>query len=307
MAKYNKERKDGYIEETKEGKLNYKEQMETCFSNTEPKETELEKDVCDFSKEEYIDFLKSLSTSSYERLLVVVSQLNRYAHWCSERKLQNGNYFPDELSTIELNDCCLKKDNIITREQLLKEISILPNPSDQFVVLALFEGICGIGYNEFLELTMDDFEETENGYVVHLPTRDLTVTQKLYEIADLSSKEYKNYRYAEGLTFDTREFKHSKKIIKEQHQTFADSEKQKGIRIKNKLSRIEKYLGDPKIKKAALFESGRIHMIKELMKNEHIDDMFEILQKYEKEISERYGKVQSKQRWALRYAEYFKD
>ena len=56
-------------------------------------------------------------------------------------------------------DGCVNKESlsqmIISREELVKRIDELPNYTDRFMMLAFFEGICGIRYSEMAEAKID--------------------------------------------------------------------------------------------------------------------------------------------------------
>lgn len=308
---YNKENKMAFIEDTLEDKEEkaYKQSMTACFSNTAEKEYERNKDVSEFTVEEIKDFYLSLKTASVMRLAVVDSQLKRYAAWSVEKKIidPEDNKLK-EITSEDLIGCADQRDNIITREQLLKEISILPNVSDRFLCLALFEGISGKEYCELVNLKKGDFERKDGKWIVHLEDRDLEVTEELVDLGIESADTEELYLYTRDLSFVKSYFmndgEEKQRVIKNQPQTYGSSSKAAGIRIKNKLDRIGKYLGNQAITRSNLLESGRINMVKEFYKEEGISDVRQVVINHQEEIAQRYGKIQNRQRWAEVYGKY---
>lgn len=304
---YNKERKIAYIEETKEDKKTYEQVMRATFDNTSKMEYELDKDISIFTQEEITDFYKSLNTTSLERLLVVDNNIKRYSKWCVDKGINDPEDY--HLSNIDINvikTCTNERENIISREELIKEISILPNVSDRFLCLALFEGISGTGYNELIGLKMNAFEkhDTEYEYIVHLPNRDLGVSEYLVELAKESAATDRLYMYAEGLSFVEREYQKSDNIIKYVAQSFSESDRAKTIRVQNKLLRIQQYLGNPAISKIGLMESGRVDMIKRLAAQDGQTSYELVIKNHDDEITQRYGKIRVRQRWVDQYRKY---
>ena len=304
---YNKERKLTYIDETKEDKKTYEQVMKATFDNTSKMECELDKDISTFTQEEIIEFYKSLNTTSLERLLVVDNNIKRYAKWCVEKGINdNSDYHYSSIDINVIKTCTNERANIISREDLIKEISILPNVSDRFLCLALFEGISGTGYNELIGLKMDAFEKQgeKYGYVVHLPNRDLGVSEYLVDLAKESATTDRLYMYAEGLSFVTREYQKSDNIIKYVAQSFSESDRAKTIRVQNKLLRIQQYLGNPAISKIGLMESGRVDMVRNLAAQDGQKSFELVIKNHDDEITQRYGKIRVRQRWVDQYRKY---
>lgn len=303
---YDEKLKNAYIDEHEYMNLNLKTVMTKLFNELEPVEEKLNKDSSNFTVAEILDFYKSLCTASLERLLVTNSQMHKYAAYCLKNSLvkDNQNHY-EEIGNETLMRClnlAKAKDKIIAREDLLKEIYQLPNPSDQFLVLAMFEGIGGKKNSDFFELNARDFKDGK----VYLPNRELEISNVLNSLAEEASNEYVYYAYkADG---DFRELNYlstDTNIIKQMYNAKEDTEAVKRQRIYNKLIRIKNYLGRECYTRAALLESGRIEMIKEFMREDDTQNLDETIRKHQKEISYRYGFIYSIPRYILKYGDYF--
>lgn len=303
---YNEELKKTYIKKNEYINLNLETVMTKLFDELEPIEIELNKDASNFTIFEILSFYKSLCTASLERLLVMNSQMSKYTSYCLGNSLvkDNQNHY-EEIDNEILLQCvnlAKAKDQIISREELLNEIYQLPNPSDQFLILGLFEGISGQKNSDFFDLNMKNF----SGNKVILPTRELIVSDKLVSLAEESASEYTYYAYkANG---DFRELNYlstDANIIKQMYNAKEDTEAVKRQRIYNKLTRTKKYLGRECYTRSALLESGRIEMIKNLMTGNNVENLDETIRKHQDDIAHRYGRIYSIPRYILKYKEYF--
>lgn len=310
---YNKKNKDAFIDDTLKGKEEkaYRQSMTACFKNTAAKEYEKDKDICLFTVEELKDFYLSLKTASFLRLTVIDSQLKRYAAWSVEKEIIDleDNKIKNITQEDLLQCVVIQKDNIISREKLIEEISILPNIGEQFLCLALFEGIAGKEYCELVNLKKGDFESKDGKWIAHLIDRDLEITEELVLMGLKAADTEKMYLYTKDLSFVESYYKNDgeekTRVIKNPPQTFKSSAKTDSIRIKGKLTRINAYLENPAITRSNLLESGRIDLVKRLMKADGETDLRNTLRKYNKtEIMERYGYIQNMQRWAEQYGKY---
>ena len=310
---YNKKYKDAFIDDTLEGKEEkaYRQSMIACFKNTAVKEYEKDKDICTFTTEEVKDFYTSLKTASFMRLTVVDSQLKRYAAWCVEKEIIDPQENKIKGFTQEdLMQCTVsQKDNIISRERLIEEIAILPNISERFLCLALFEGIAGKEYCELTNLKKGDFENIDGKWIAHLVDKDLVITEELALMGIKSADTSVMYMYTRDLSFVESYYKNDgedkERVIKNSPQTFRPSPKADAIRIKGKLDRINSYLENSAITRSNLLESGRIDLVKRLMKEDGETDIEVTLRKHNKhEIAERYGYIQNMHRWAEQYKKY---
>lgn len=197
---YNEEQKLNYIEDkstkTKEWSQAY---LPRLFSKTCPYEEKIKKDVSNFVKEEIIEMYQAMRAYSFESLNNMHSQLSIYTDFCvNSGTLVENHYKEIDIKQIySLSDKPEVKDRIITREQLLEICHMMPNASDSFIFLCLFEGIKGNDYMEIRQITKEDINFKDKtirlrsgklgeykGY-----SRTVNVSQELLDYARRSARE----------------------------------------------------------------------------------------------------------------------
>lgn len=164
------------------------------FNLSKPIEESLGKDICNFNKDELLDFYSYCNVSSPSVLKNMHSAIIKY-------KVDN-NTITQEI--FEINSDVLRRrvnrvavrNKLITREDLLKalqksEDEDLFNYSDAFIILAMFEGISGRNYEEIWKLNISDFYFKGKQFYVKLSTgREIKVSDKLYYYAENSSRSF---------------------------------------------------------------------------------------------------------------------
>lgn len=172
------------------------------FNSSKPMEESLGKDICNFNKEELLDFYSYCNVSSPSVLKNMHSAIVKY--------MTDNNTISQEI--FEINSDVLKRrvnrvavrNKLITREDLLKalkksEDEDLFNYSDAFIILAIFEGISGKNYEEIWKLNIADFYFKGKQFYVRLCTgREMQVSDKLYYYAENSSKTFVRKRRHKG-------------------------------------------------------------------------------------------------------------
>ena len=301
---YNSELKMQYIDDMEYRNVNLRIVMQRYFDRCQKMEEELQKDVSNFTVVEIIDFLKSLCLTSFETVLIINNQMKIYTDYCLNRNLvkDNQNHFYEITYDIIKNctNTALVNEQIVTKDDLFFIINQLQNVSDKFLVLALFEGICGHTMCELIDLNMSDF----NGNEVTLCTgRKLIVSDKLVSYAKQSTDTYDYVAFTKSGNFKVFQYDaNDKNILKQLYNCRGNSADNKRQRLYNKLVRVRKSLEVNCISTGALNESGRINMIREIQKQTGEEDFKECLIKH-KEVEAIYGKVFSYSTFMLKYGE----
>lgn len=298
---YNQDRKNQYILEIGSGNL---APITTYFNSCEPIEEALGKDISCFNTKEIVGFYKSLSTPSRYYLSTINSQLSQYTSWC-----QNNGFLPDkqnhfnEISLSMLEECinrALLEDKYVswTRLEKILKSNQFVNPSSNFLVLALFEGICGKEYEEIRQLEPKDFDGKE---LILSDTRHFKVSDYLKDLARQSAQEYVYYQFDDMQR--TRQFDRSDGRCYKNLSRTGDPSRE-NLLIIARLKRLSEVFGYKFIHGRALLESGRIYMIKKLMKESGDDVRTCILNNLE-EIEMRYGRLQSVSSYCVKYKDIF--
>lgn len=182
---YNKEIKTRFIDDQK---VLTKKRYITVFNKTAKYEERLDKDCMFWDLTEVKDFFKSLEYTSVRQIKEVNFVLEAYVNWAAVNMLcENVNPY----ANLEFEDMAKLLANnpkvVITREELYTAVNIIRNYEDKFIVLGLFEGICGDGYSELINANFDDISEGK----IHLSSgRVLPISDKLTEIASIASETY---------------------------------------------------------------------------------------------------------------------
>lgn len=285
---YNEEQKERYLKERELQNVNIRTAMSTFFSYTEEFEERLNKDCSNFTVDEIINMYKKQSTYSRTSLINFNSQMSIYTYWCMNQNLvaDNQNHYA-ELDKNDLLQClnlALMESMVITREDLEKTIRAFPNPSDSFLALAVFEGLGGVGFSDFMNLTMKNF----NGNEVSVGKRTLTLTDLAVSYAEKSAYEFQKF------AFD-RELKQGYKaddpsIIKDCHNAGEQTPERHRRKIYSRLFELEKEYGKA-FSYAGLRNSGRISMLNNYMTKENSTNPYSTYQAHKKEFEYRYGKI----------------
>ena len=293
---YNEKQKLEFIEFKKRDNDDSEAKGGGYFNRTEVIERYLEKDACDFTYVEIINYFKSVSTPSTQFLIVIKNYLEQYTRWCLQNGfVKDGQNHYEEVTTDILRDICTNshtlKKRIISKSALMDTINDITRPCDKFLVLAIFEGLGNVRYADFWYLTMDDFD----GEYVQLKKqqRKLKVSPELIELAKISSETYEDIG-------SFNDFKASdNRIIKARSNTKdIESPAQLYRRIWLQLDRLTKQFGIFMSAKG-LKESGRIDMLKNLRINN--ESIAETYRRNKEDIEKRYGKVQSIPAWIEEY------
>lgn len=299
---YNHEQKERYLSERESTYRSIRSICKVFFNITKEYEEKLAKDCSNFTTTEILDMYASCLTRSWEQLLNFNSQLKIYTAWCIKESLvtDNQNHY-EEIDKRDMYGCLnlgLKESMIVTREEIEKTIETFPNVSDQFLVLALYEGIAGIGYKDFYQLSMSQI----NGNILDLGYRQITVSKKLIAKAEEASETYDKYNEDGILKVGYR--KDDPYILKDTCNAFTDSELKNTRKVQRRVALLEKRYGKA-FGYVGLRNSGRIEMIKRIMKEDGTTDIRKAYDSHKEEIENRYGKLQRIYRWIEEYQQFF--
>ena len=264
---YNRDRKEIYITEKYATTTIDKYFLDNLFKKTEPFETELDKDVCNFTTKEIENMYKTLDYQSYDSIIVANNGLSQYTAWCMNQGFlfDSQNHFGefDRTRLSGLINRVVMDLKMVSRETVLKWCDELPNPSDAFVILALFEGIRGRHYTELFDLTENDINMNDETIYIKGRNKNIPVSKKLCQLG-LDSAHEEEYRSMSDAMIHNVNFIPSDKVIKEMpnwKEGVGDNILSK--RISNKVLRAFSFLGVGEwMNISALVGSGTVSMIK---------------------------------------------
>ncbi|MDK1672863.1 hypothetical protein QOK74_08255 [Staphylococcus saprophyticus] len=157
----------------------------SLFNRSESMETQLDKDLYNFTDTEIEIFLYSVNTAQKNTLVTYLNQARNYCDYAIKtgHKISNINVFKT-FSYGALDKYTAKhKMKYISKDFLEIAMKDIVNTNDYALYKALFEGIGGFEYTEISELTIDDIRKANNN-----PTT-LYGTQEKANIIELRSAQ----------------------------------------------------------------------------------------------------------------------
>lgn len=319
---YNKVLKQRYVDENSPRNKHLAYTMDYYFRRSADRETELDKDLSQFTVSEILALYKSYLSGSMETLMVINSQYIKYTTWCIQEGLVPDcqNHYV-EITYDMLLSCLntgLVKSREMTREELLDLIGGFRNHMDKVCYLALFEGICGPEFQELYNIRLSDVEDPFGKCILHVKSdageRELAISPELYREISYASEEVElvtdrpitnNARYTTPeiilplINVDDRVFKDRVSII-------YDSPHSRLTRIQRIIKNMKDRSGRPELTAKSLMEYGRIHMIKEMMKKQGVE-LEDCIRNVDnrKMIEYRYGRIPSIPRYIQKYGKCF--
>ena len=301
--------KQDYIEINPNNNLNFDKVMTNYFNRAEETEIRFEKDLSQFTASEIIAMYKSFCTASLEMLIVINNQFFNYTNWYMKNieNRDNQNHYREMRSDILLN--CVSyagfKSNIITRSQLLSLIKDFANPYEQFLYLALFEGIKGEQMSDFFNLKVSDFIKSKK--MLQLSNRVIPVSVELIHYAEEAANEYQIYNISGDPVSRGELLESDDRILKCPKEVGFEADNEERTRLVYRIMRKSKrYDFVPKtLSSTSLIESGRIHWISEYMRKKEISAE-QVLRDYKAEMENIYGSIPSIPKWLMKYEIYCK-
>ena len=165
---YNMEQKLRYIKEKENAVVLPNNYLKCQFRHVSEQEEELGKDLCNFNLYDIVEYYKIMNQTSLEYLTVLNSQFSMYTQWCLQENLvdDNQNHFFEV--NIEILKNCLNKaiidKRMIDRSQICEWCDSLPNPSDAFILLSLFEFGKSKDFKNIVELTSKDIDQEKSTF-----------------------------------------------------------------------------------------------------------------------------------------------
>ena len=304
---YNKELKMRFIKSRLNEATLPNNYLERNFKKVASAEEKLEKDVCNFTFYEIIEYYKSLHMTSVNGLRVLNSQFSIYTDWCLKQNLvKDGQNHFLELRLDDYHNCVNKAIidlTILSREEILDITYELPNPKDQFTLLALFEGIKG---KDFSEITLLKPEHI-SGNMITLPSGNkFNISDDLVDIIDVTVKEDTYYSMSGNMKKEIPLIDNGYIIKEYPNVEFnPDNVYQMGRRLYSGIKRMFAFLGKEYLKANDIYNSGLIHMIKEKAKEHKMSCKDYIYSEFfSREIEEKYGIMENKKTFFKKYEDY---
>ena len=287
---YNEERKRQYLKE-KSARAILSSNIYSEFALAQSFEERLGRDLCEWDSGEIIDFYRYHATPSIQSLIQINNMLEGYTTWCIANGLvkDNQNHY-SEIKSAQLINCIDYEklaSLIITREQLLKDISDLPNDSDKFLILGIFEGIPTV--NEVLfNVKLQDVNAKEGTIALsNGKTRKFSPELIKYALRAGEEDGYTNMK-----TQKTYQLYDTGTLIKPIIYIPGRVLTRPMLVINRRFTQCRIYMGWPEITTATVRDSGRIHYLREKIKETGMP-LREYISVNREEVEDLFGRIQN--------------
>ena len=308
---YNEDRKRRYIYIRESNATMPPGALERLFASTEIFEQKFEKDVCEWTTKEIVDFYKYLDQYSLSSLVVINSNLGIYTTWClAETLVPDGQNHYLEIRPDILNSCVNKEylnSLIISRDDLTSYIDKLPNYVDRYMFLAFYEGICGQMYVEMTHLKINNIIGNDanlcTGRIVH-------ISDKLKELSEFSSTEMQYQTYGKTGRVVKMSEEESADYIFKMTAKVKDGKRDDALIVQivnRRFDQAKKFLGLPnKMTIKTIVLSGKLHFIYNLMEMSGLP-LEDVIVKYRNIINSAYTvePIKTSSEFLRRYREYY--
>lgn len=268
---YNVEIKEEYLNTTSPS-IQYI--LRNMFNKVESYEILYQKDIFDFIEEEIITFMISLNSSSLNTLNSYASVLRGYTQWSITKNLNvdSINHF-DGITTEVLQKNCinliLDNTKYISRKDLLYVIdNDIVNTEDKFLVLALFEGICGEDYEEINNVT--EKQLNEDGTITLCTGRTIAISNELRSLIIKSCNEYE-YLLPAGGQLSSLPLLDTNVAFKPRANVTVTTPERAKLRIINRLNKLRIDTGCISLSIDRLRNSGVLDSVKLAAQTDNID------------------------------------
>lgn len=300
---FNSEIKEAFIKERLTQISVTENFVKHLFKISEPYEEKFGKDLSEFTLDEIIDMYRDKKFNSFHYLITINSQYNIYTNWCIKNKTAKANSFSKVNKETVLSCINTEKNEsrIVTRETVLEWCESMPNASDAFVILGIFEGICG---KNFCELINGTEESVKDGMYYTSTGREVIISDRLQYYINRSLEALEYYSITGSMSKRTP-FIPSDLILKEYPNIkIGITEFQKGRRVYNKLARCFSYLGVEYMNSAALTNSGIIDFIKRRCSELGLTTKEYLYGERYYEIEDQFGVKVERTSFMIRYQKY---
>lgn len=267
------------------------------FERTEAFEKEIGKDISEWSPEDELAYLTSMHTRSSNVLTREHYLLCRYFGFV------NGDD-----STLRDNSTraygCLDNErlnaSVVTRDEVVNTCQMeLENDFEKFIVLGLFEGICGTGFRDLARMRMEDIKY---GVFKRADGIEIELSKELLRYARRSNEQkFASVYLGEGRFKERKLLLEDNRIIKRAANVKPGESTVRDARnILNCLLRVKTFTGYEWVDRTNLLESGRIHRMKEMIKGGKSFE--EALRE-----SQKINSIVNVTNWTKTYKRYFED
>jgi hypothetical protein len=295
---YNEDVKLRFIENYSKGT---KKILARLFKISQVLESEYEKDLCSFNREELRRLGYEFRSKSTFASRANMSWIQKYIDWAIEEGYHRGLNPLEMVSTEWKEQFCIKIKKYWTKSELESIFTKLENYQDIVIASLLFNGVKGKGNSEILNLRRQDvFEDKNQLHVVdhdgseRLVIVDDSCIQYCLKAYNETEYEKKNGDPSPEIRSRTGQLIDNEYIVRSvKTRTIHFEAAEKNI-VHRRLSNIAKIIDEPNFTPINLYYSGMLHLASELYRttgklaNEEYELIFSKERYYEPSDQTRY-------------------
>ena len=259
---YQSKMKEGFCESYLRSRVIQKTSLYGFFRKTASYEEKLNKDVCEFTKDEALEMYRWLKSRSVYTLLNDNVILKAYCAW---RKYYHGMETESAYEDITIEDLkpCVdtKASKLLSREEISDIEDRLLNYTDAAIVECLFQGISGQSMRDITELN-EHMLDKENKCLIFTDGRVFDITDRLCDMLEKAFQEDTYICYGE--TLRTKKLIGKGKLFKERDNMHAaDSDDRRFRAVYRKIQVIRDYVGIKELTMKGIAAAGMAHALRE--------------------------------------------
>lgn len=292
MLYFNNEFKNKYIESLNKG---YVVPAQEYFNQSAKFEEKMGKDIALFDKAEWFEFLQSINIITLNKAKQFYAFFATYAKaYISKNSPDSENFYQtitDE-DLVEYTSNVVNKEMCIQRDMMLTLVNEIPSPIDQYMVLAIYEGIKGENFTDITMLREEDIDTENNEF--HLASgRVVKVSQELVNIALKASAQTVYVTPQSPLSNKTTSavnLGESEYVFKIRNNSQTKTAVNNPKRIYDKFLRLKNFFENTEFDVPRVLNSGYVCGLQKILKENDKQYLREIADLPEtKELSDRYG------------------
>ncbi len=285
---YEKEQKEGFIEYYLRSKVIASTSLYAILKKTEQFESEANKDVSEFNKDEILKMFKEFKAKSVSSLLnytVILKDYTRYFNYKLTGTATGGAY--EEISKKDVKDLIDKSASfLLSREEVTEIEENLYNASDKALLEALWEGIAGPNMQDITDLSEENVYKDKSIIIVN--RKEYPLTDRTYKLLKDAFSETEIMSY--GNTMRVIPVKGRGRLYKERANVRdIDSEDVRFRYVYRKIQLFRKQADIPQLTMKNLQASGLLYYLKKGMKESCLDIRGFLKTKSGEELAKRYG------------------
>lgn len=179
-----------------------REVIDMWFRQSAKIEAQEKCDLANFTRPQVYNLLQGLNLKSKQTLKVICVYYSDYYSWCISEGLVDSGNIVNQYDLKLVNNII---DEVITRDvikgkyfnktKLLEYMNLIPDPSNKFIVYAIFSGVLGYEFKELVNLKIEDIDEIN--HIVKIETdekiKEIKIDDMFINLAKEANNQIKYY------------------------------------------------------------------------------------------------------------------